>query len=161
MPPEVLALFAGTCGAAVLAWPNARALAWLSVATAAFIFSYGYAIAGGAYHVQVTAACDTAQVLALYFWGKRRWEMLLWRVWQTSLLLSLLHLAGWTGGQFWYAVGLEACNWAALLVIGGGAIAARLADDGGLVAHPLGSLHRALRALRAQRGDVPFHRAGW
>lgn len=137
-----------------------RAQAWVLVGATAFVVSYLYGKAGLPYHAAVTAAVDTSQCLLIYFFGRYRWEMHLWRLWQFSVLISILHLAGLTGGTWTYAVALELVNVAALLVIGGKGVAERWAHGRRDSPGPAGRVRLAVGALCAERRRPPFTRGG-
>lgn len=156
----LLILAAAALAVFVAAGDDRRAQGWIALGSLSFAATYAYGAAGLPNHAAITAMVDTAQVLAIYFFGRYRWEMHLWRVWQASVLLSILHLAGLTGGTWIYAVCLEVLNVAALAIIGGRHVAARWAarrDDRPWVPR---RLLVALRALCAERREPPFTRRG-
>jgi hypothetical protein len=103
---------------------NRRGLIWLLAIAISYI---GATIA---WRMQIpkaevfTAAGDVAVCLAIYFMGKYQWELWLWRLYQASVAVSVLYLAGSIGvisriDHGLYSIILEAINWGALLLIGG------------------------------------------
>lgn len=156
----LLLLAAAALAVFVRAGDDRRAQGWVVLGAASFAATYAYGAAGLPYHAAITAMVDTGQCLAIYFFGRFRWEMHLWRVWQASVLLSILHLAGLTGGTWIYAVCLEALNVAALAIIGGRHFAARWADARDNRPWVPRRLLVALRSLCAERREPPFTRGG-
>lgn len=136
-----------------------RAWLWLACGLASFVASTAYARFGLLYPPAFTLACDASVCLAVYFFGKERWEENLYRVFQLSVLISLLHMSHFISGHWLYVVSLELLNWAALLVIGVTAILDRARGHGGIThRHWSPHFHRSDLALRRIRQTQPFHR---
>ena len=148
-------------------WRNPRAILWVVLAAVDFAISTVYWRSGLPYAEGVAGACDAAVCLGIYFAARQRWELWIWRLFQTSVAINFLYLAGNIGiftpiDHEVYSSALEAINWLTLLLIGGMAgaqwIGASIAS-----AHrpwsPRGVLHRTLMALRHQRRETPFHKA--
>lgn len=151
------ALLLGALVTAALAYRVPRAVLWIGVGAACFAITTAWARYGLPYPPAFTAACDAAVCLLIYFFGKRRWEMRLWNLFQCSVMVSILYLAGIIGPKWAYVAALELVNWLALLLIAGTAITARAGENGN--AFSLRPLHRfsvAHRALYAKRKDPPF-----
>lgn len=144
------ALAVGAIMTAILVRDDRRALGWIALAALVFVASTAWQRAGLPYHAAATGLMDAGQCLAIYFLARHTWELLLWRVWQLSLLISIFDLAGAIPGEATYVAALEACNWLALILIGGTAVARRV-DDMDPNRRPVGGLRGAVRALRAPR----------
>lgn len=156
MDPYVAALAIGAVVVALMLRHDRRAVAWVVAGAVAFAVTYIYAVAGGWRPPVIKTLVDAGLCLGVYIFGCYRWEMLLWRVYQASILISIMHLFGAVPDHTSYIIGLEACNWAALFVIGTGGLSRTIVD---VVDpwRPVPPLRRALGALRAQRAHPP----GW
>ncbi len=162
------ALLVGAIGTAALCRKDRRALGWIAAGAANFVITAAYQDAGLPHHPVFTAFADASVCLAIYFFGRYRWEMRLWNVFQMSVLISIMRFVGTIARPEWvpyfpsnytYIALLEACNWAALAVIGGTRIM-QMVDNHALERHPrgaLGRVHRLVRSLRAERKAPPFH----
>lgn len=138
---------------------NWRGVMWIAAGAAVFVVTAAYDVRGGEHHALVTGFFDGALCLAVYFFGRRRWEMWLWRIFQCSVLISILHAFDAVGGPYWYVVWLELCNYAALIWIGGIGLAGLVGDAGGYGDRaPHRTFRRADHALRAERAQPPFTR---
>ena len=60
---------------------------------------------------------DAFNCILLYLFGRYQWEMRLYGIWLFSILLSLMRSVGITQTHFEYAISLEICNWAAIIVM--------------------------------------------
>ncbi len=119
-----LALIYGAIAIVLISLRNSRGVAWVFMITADLIASTAYWKAGYPYGEVFTAACDATICLGIYFAGKFRWEMWLYRLYLASLGWSLVYLAVRAitldlVSQDTYASGLEFINWIAFLSIGG------------------------------------------
>lgn len=157
----IISLVVAALGAMCACLNDLRALLWIACGVASFAATTAWQQAQMPYYPAACGLVDAFQCLLIYHLGRYRWEMLLWRVWQTSLLISIGRFLGLVGSPNLYVAGLEACNWAALAVIVSSRFAAGLADElardwswVGLV------IHRALLSLRDKRSTPPWHLTG-
>jgi hypothetical protein len=153
------ALMIGLVATGLISSRLPRAWLWLLCGFASFVASTAYARFGLLYPPAFTLVCDASVCLAVYFFGKERWEENLYRVFQLSVLISLLHMSHFIADHRVYVIALELLNWAALLLIGGTAILDRARGHGGITHrdwHP--HFHRSDLALRRSRQTQPFHR---
>ena len=146
---------------------NTRAWAWLLAGAASYVVSTLYWRSGLPYGAFIGGLCDAAICLAVYFWGKLRWEQWVWRLFQVSVAVNVIYLGITLDGDTSrlrneYSIMLELVNWAALFFIGGTGAAQHIGASS--VAHaahrPWGSFYRAVEALYRKRTAAPFHRAG-
>jgi hypothetical protein len=161
-------LLIGLCVALAVSVGNKRAWGWLLAGAASYTASVLYWRSGLPYAPFIAGMCDALICLAIYFWAKTRWEMMVWRLFQASVLVNIVYLGGtlnaWPSPSHnAYSIILELINWAALLWIGGngayqpvGASTDALPTAGG----PLRRLHRALSALHKPRATPAFTKAG-
>jgi len=150
------ALLIGAIVAAALSWRDPRGIAWIAAGSASFIATAGYEAAGYPYHPIVTGLFDAGVCILIYLFAAFRWEMWLYRIFQTSVLVSLLRATGWIDSHTAYIVALEACNWAAIFVIGGTAAGERIDARVGAHRAAPGRLRRAVASLRSPRSTPPF-----
>lgn len=151
-----IALAIGAAIAAALSWREPRGIAWIIAGAASFIATDSYEAAGWPYHAIVTGFFDAGVCLLIYFFAAYRWEMWLYRIFQTSVFVSLLRASGFIDSHYAYIVALEVCNWAALLVIGGTAIGERVDARMALHRPARGRFRRAVATLRQARRSPPF-----
>lgn len=141
-----------------------RAALWIFLAGADFFLSAVYEVLGFPYPPFATALFDSLLCLAIYFGGRTRWEIGLFRIFQASVLTSIVYLAGGVlnigVSHYWYVALLEGWNWLALMVIGATAFAEWAGGRyGGRARGYLGShLSGARTALFAKRADDPWHK---
>lgn len=147
----------GASGAAVLCH-NRRALAWIACGALSFALTLAWEYSELPYHAGICALADTAQCLLIYFFGRYKWELALYRVWQASILLGIMRFFGAITSQYVFVLSLELCNWAALAVIVAPKYTAKLSDVAPDWPWPNRHLHRALRALRETRTETPWHK---
>ena len=115
-----VALIYAAMATVLISLRNSRGVAWVFLITADLIASTAYWKAGYPYGEVFTAACDATICLGIYFAGKFRWEMWLYRLYLASFGWSLVYLATRAFvDQDTYASGLEVINWVAFLSIGG------------------------------------------
>lgn len=118
-----ISLIIGAMLTALLSWGNPRGVAWIAAITADLMLSTAYWRAELPYAEVVTGLCDASICLGIYFVGRYKWEMWLWRLYQASVLISILYLAVHVFqvpsiDQDVYSGMLEAVNWIALVSIG-------------------------------------------
>lgn len=135
-----------------------RAWMWIFAAFCSFLFSAVYWRLGLPHHPAFTAFSDSAVCLSIYFLGQEKWELKLYKVFQFSVLISLLKLGGFVPEGVWYPAILEIINVVALLLISGTAILAGAADGNRAAWRRGGAFHRSLHPLREARRSPPFHK---
>ncbi len=149
------------CGvAALVSWRNWRATGWIAALAGSFLASSFYWRTGLPYGEFFAGICDATVCLLIYAFGKYRWELAVWRMFQAMLLVNILYLAGNIGifyrvDHVFYASILEALNILILLTIGGVAVLQRIGSNGSFLSS-WPRVHRALLALRARRRSHPF-----
>lgn len=165
-----LALLIGAIITAAISKRLPRAHLWILAGAASFVASTAWARYGMPYPPAFTLAADSAVCLLIYFFGKERWEDKTYTIFQLSVLVSLVYLAGpieiggvvITMSHWLYVVMLEICNWAALAVIGGTALfdMAKAGDNEDAARYDwTGNLHRPNVSWRKARATQPFHKA--
>lgn len=156
-------LLIGAVATALLCRREPRALLWIGAGAADFVITAAFETRWPEYHAIFTGFADATVCLAIYFIGRRKWEMMVWRVFQTSVLISILYIMRLIPSHYVYIAALEACNWAALVIIGG-------TNGLRLVDHGMGwnrfhrahqHIHRLVLSLRQKRTRAPFHLSGW
>lgn len=150
------ALLIGAIVAAALSWREPRGVAWIVAGAASFIATAGYEAAGYAYHPIITGFVDAGVWVLVYLFAAFRWEMWLYRIFQTSVLISLLRATGWIDSHTAYVVALEACNWVAIVVVGGTAAWGWIDARVGAHRAAPGRLRRAVASLYSPRSSPPF-----
>lgn len=166
------ALALGLCFALAFSMGHPRIWAWLLAAAASYTVSSLYWRAGLPYAPFIAGMCDALIVLAVYFLGKERWEMWVWRIFQVSVGVNLFYLAQQYGipyrlGLRWslshndYSIILEVINWVALLFLGGTGVAQPVGGShaSGAVAGIASRLRRLALPLFGPRAHPPFHKA--
>jgi len=164
-----IALLIGAVAASLLSMQLPRAQLWVLTMTAAFVFPTIWQRADLPFHPAFTLGCDAGVCLAIYFFGREKWEVGLYRIFQASVLTSLLFLAGpievfgtvFLMGNYVYVAMLEFWNWLALLVIGGVGLSEILKGR----VHENSSGHwwgadllGSVSAWRTSRQAQPFHK---
>lgn len=182
-----IALLIGYAAAALVAiiCDNKRALGWIMLAGGVYVITELYARTFGQttfvvatnrwdFFVPtgplVSGLFDAGICLAVYFFGRYRWELsVVWRLFQASLGFNIWYLAALAHVPLVpslahndYAGILEIINWLALLFIGGTAILLRTGAADAFARGPGGRLRRALAALYRERAHPAFihHKAG-
>lgn len=164
-----IALLFGAVVASILSFGLPRAQLWILAGAVSFVFSTAWQRYDLPFHPAFTLACDACVCLAIYFFGREKWEIALYRIFQASVLTSLVFLVGpieiaghtFNMGHYGYVVFLEAWNWAALLVIGGMGLAEKIGGRGYENFPGLGWASGFLRSLhfgRTARETQPFHK---
>lgn len=147
------ALLIGAIVVAAVNFKQPRALAWIAVGALNFILTdlYFYHAIPWLPHPFVTGVADAFLVILLATFGVHRWERFVRYAFALSVLLSMAYLLGWIPDRTSYAIGLEGCNWLALLIMFGTGVL-RLADaraDRGFVgSDPRAGLGRYVRRAR-------------
>lgn len=168
MTPWTISLLVGALIAAALSYNSRVALLWIIAGATDFTLTYLYASHPLPWlpHAFITGAADASLIvgmglLTLALGAQRQeWEVWVRRCFMLSVLCSMAYLFHWIPDQTTYAIALEGCNWAALLIIGGHGIL-RLADEGlarGMVGSAARSslgrgLHRARTFSERQHGQ--------
>lgn len=161
-----LFLLTGLAVALAVSVGNFRSWGWLLAVAVSYAVSTVYWRTGLPYGAFIAGLCDALICLAVYFWGKFRWEQWVWRLFQLSVLVNFVYLGGTL--RVWaifphetYSIILEAVNWIALLWIGGhGAVqAVGASDDAAASGVPWRRVYRALLPLYRERKDAPFYKA--
>lgn len=154
------ALLTGAILTAVLCRKDRRALGWIAAGAANFVVTAAYQDAGLPHHAAFTGFMDAAVCFGIYYFATQQWEMLLWRVFQGSVLLSILHMVGVIKSHTDYVIALEVCNWLALGVIGGTKTLQLVDRNLGWERSYRGAhqrIHRVVDSLREKRTTPPFH----
>lgn len=117
-------LMIGALICALISFRNWRGLMWIGIGAVSYItatlaWRWNLPRADA-----ITALGDAGVCIAIYFVGKYRWEMWIWRLFQISVAISIIYLASRLGitsriDHELYAIALEAVNWLVLLSIGG------------------------------------------
>lgn len=135
-----------------------RAWLWIAAGALSAAASSAYWNYGLPHHGAFTLACDSLVCLSIYFGGREQWETRLYNVFQFSVLISILRMAGFLDYGVIYAGMLELCNLAALVLITGTAILDGVADEDRSFGDWGRNLRRARVALRKARAQDPFHK---
>lgn len=148
-----IALLIGAGATMALSWKLPRAKGLIALGVASFFFSTLYSRHAIPFMPAPAVAVffDALVCLWIYYAGRERWELLIWRVFQTMVLVNLLYLWGAIGPHSVYVIALEALNWLALVVIGTTACLERLGRDkllGNTRSHDFSWLALALRQKR-------------
>lgn len=157
-----VSLLIGAVLVGLVSWRyDRRGIMWICVAALSYINATIAWRLHLPYAEAITAAGDVAICLAVYFAGREMWEMLIWRLFQTSVAISLLYLAGNLGvflsiPHEFYSVLMETINWLLLLFIGGMSIARYIGAKNVLAHQPWRNIHLALHSLRQKRAHGPF-----
>lgn len=155
-----ISLAIGAFFAVLISQHKKRSSAWVLIMTLSFLSGVLWQRASLPYQAFANGAFDGALCLSIYFFGKFDWEMKIFRIFQVSVLISLIRLSGYLPDHLIYVSILEACNWAALAVIGGtGAIEWSKRNAVGFNHHPRGIVLRNLHSLCEKRTDTPWHKA--
>lgn len=154
-----LYLVIGALVATVISLNVPRAWIWILSGAASFAASTAYSRYGMPYPSAFGIACDSFVVLAIFHFSKLNYELVLWRIFQSMILINILYLAGLIGPKWAYVVALEVMNWAALLVISGTAISKRVdKHEGGTGGVGINYLRGARLALQRERANDPWHK---
>lgn len=158
-----LALLIGALTTAFFARKLPHAWLWISAWALSFVASTAYYRMGFPYYPVATLFFDGCLSIAIYGKAKERWELLLMRLVQCSILISLVYsyllFFQKTAAHHWlYIVLLEAVNWAALAMIFGTAVLDRIRSNGDSAArHWVSGIRSNLNPLRSSRTQDPWH----
>lgn len=148
--------------AAMVCLNDRRMLSWISIGAGVFLATSAYSRAGGWNPAFMSALADGAVCLLIYAFGRYKWEMTLWRLFQTFLLVHIVFLAGIHGLSFTvpepaYHSALEVINILVVLTIGGTGLLQRIGYDGipFTAWHPV---RRLVHFVRQERTIPPFWR---
>lgn len=155
-------LIVGAIFTACTCLKNRRGLFWLICGSLASIISGIYSCHDNLkYPEAISAICDMTICLLIYLFGEKRWEMVLYRLFQVSSLLSILALYHFLPDHFTYEVGLETVNWLAIGIILGINLTGKVQFDGyGNLAgqYALSLLYFSVLSLRSKRSTGPFYK---
>lgn len=157
------ALLVGLVVALVASYGHKRAWGWLLAVGLSYAVSTLYWRSGMAYPSFIAGLCDALICLGVYFFGRQKWEMWVWRLFQVSVGINLLYLAGNLRvippiAHNDYSVILETINWIALAFIGGTGLVQTIgAHDARATGGLVGRIRRIAGALSRKRKDTPFH----
>lgn len=161
-----LSLLVGAIIVAALCVRMPRGLIWLGAGALSYIGSVIWWRVGLPHGAAVAGALDVAICLGIYFFGRFKWEMAIWRLFQASVAINFLYQLSEVGvfvdiPHDAYSSMLEAINWLVLLTIGGTA-----ALQGVRVSHDvLGisawlNVRRVVLSLHEERARHSFLRHG-
>lgn len=156
------ALLIGAMVALAMTGMNLRAAAWVAAAAVSYAVSTVYWRMGLPHGAFVAGAADAMVCLGIYFFGRMRWEMHLWRLFQASVAINIVYLGGEVGtwaslSHNAYAVMLEAVNWAAIILIGGTGIAQAIgAANAHSIRRPMHGVLGPLHSLFRERKNPAF-----
>lgn len=154
-------LLIGALIAAGLSWRQPRALLWIGLAAIDYAVSVTYWRLDLPYAEGFAGVCDALVCLSVYFLAKERWELVIYRLFQVSVAVNFLFLAG-NLGIFYkididsYSILLEALNWLTLLLVGGMGLADRVGARLDYARRPRGRFFGSLLALRQARKTNHF-----
>lgn len=167
------ALLCGVIVAALVSYNRPRALLWLALGAADYLFTSAWADLRFSLHPFITAMTDATVCIVIYVvckWrGGQRWELGVYAAFWLSVGVGFLKLSGYldTGNASatLYPLLLEAANWLAILsIFASGTL--RLVDvwvfnlDG--AGHNRGFLHRLVNSVYAPSRISPAgFFAGW
>jgi len=138
-----------------------RGLAWVLVAAGAYLVTSTYWRAGGPEPALFSGVVDGAACLAIYLWGRYRWELLIWRMFQFMILVNIARLAGIHGfipaaPAYLYSTAFEITNVLIALVSGGIATVIGARTDAGSAGGLVGRIRGLGAALHQKRTEPPF-----
>lgn len=157
-----IGLLVGLMLALAISIGNRRAWGWLFAAAASYAVSTLYWRSGLPYPSFIAGLCDAAICLAVYFFARLKWEMWVWRLFQVSVGVNIIYLAGSLNvipslSHNDYSVILEIINWLALAFIGGtGFVQLIGASDVTASRGFAGRIRGLVGSLSRSRKDTPF-----
>jgi hypothetical protein len=131
-----VALIAGAVFVALTSWRLERSMMWIVIGAASFLASAVWERYELPMPALFTACCDAVVCLSIYAFARQAWELMLYRIFLGSILISIVFL-GFTifppkiAPHAIYISLLEAVNWLALLLIFGTAAMQRIKANGG------------------------------
>ena len=149
--------------AAIAVGRDTRALAWIAVSAFVALATALYVRSGLGNAPFVSALFDGGVCLLIYAFGRHMWEMLVWRLYQTFVLIHLIFLASVhhlapVVDPIIYGISLEFLNILIALTIGGAGLMQRLGNDG-IRNSSWRPLRPVVRFVRQERRARPFWEA--
>ena len=144
-----------------VAWGQIRPMLWLSLSAGVMLITSFYWQWGWGNPAFISALIDGAVCLGIYAFGRYIWELILWRLYQTFVLIHLLFLLSTHGLMFeidfiLLAAAIETVNVLIVLTIIGTAITQRFGASGGIYFTRWRPVRSALRFVYTQRTLPPF-----
>lgn len=157
---------AGVVALSILA-RNWRVFIWLPLIAASYLGAdFAWRSGFSPLHASaLTAIGDGAVCLGFYFWGRQRWEMWIWRLYQVSCGISIYYAAAHLSlvpspSHNAYSYMLEAVNALSLLTMLGTGVTRWVGMGNGAAVRPDRHVHPFVRAVHRGRGTPPFtHKA--
>jgi hypothetical protein len=118
--------------AAALAYRIPRAGLWMGLMVLSFALSSLWWDYGGPMPAAFGAATNFAIALIMLKYARNKWEFYIVDCYCLMILIDILWQFGTIPSHFWFAISLEAANWAIILLIGAMGIADRLRQNGEL-----------------------------
>lgn len=161
-----ISLGIGAIVVSLISWKNPRGIVWIWVAALSYVNATIAWRMNLPYAEAITALGDVGVCLAVYFACKERWELAVWRLYQTSVAISIFYLAGNIHvfpviaqiPHDVYSIMMEGVNWLLLLLITGISVLKLVEADASDVG-ALGAWHRVRRfglSLRRRRKTPSF-----
>ena len=157
-----LSLLVAAILVSLLSWRrNRRGVLWICVAALSYLNGDLAWRLGLPYAEALTGFGDAGVCLAVYIWGREKWESAVWRLYLASMAVSGFYLAGNLGvfvtiPHDVYSILMELVNWLLLLLIAGISILRMVgANDVGSLG-PLGRLYRLSFHARRERAARPL-----
>lgn len=157
-----ISLLVGAVVVALISFNNRRGILWIGVAALSYInatIAWRLELPGAE---AITGFGDAGVCLTVYFFGRYRWELWIWRLFQTSVAISMLYLAGNLGvflsiPHEIYSILMEAINWLLLLLIGSISVLQRVGAADVRALRPWNRIRDLALVVRAQRTRAPFY----
>lgn len=151
-----VSLLVGALIVGLISFRNPRGILWIVVAGISYINASIAWRLHLPYAEAITGFGDAGVCLAIYFGGRERWELLIWRLFQTSVAISFLYLAGNIGifpriPHDTYSILMELINWLTLLLIAGISAMQLLGAENATAHRPWDRVRHFGRALSARR----------
>lgn len=134
-----------------------RARLWLASGAASYVLSTSWWNLGLPHHSAFTLFCDASVCLLIYFRGLENWELKVYKIFQFSVLVSLVRMINFEGSADLYPVLLEGCNWAVLLLISFTALLSEATRGNRAFHRWIGGFYMPNTSLREARATKPFH----
>lgn len=157
-----ISLLVGLMVALALTTGNLRAWGWLGAMAVSYAFSTIYWRLNGPEAAFVAGMSDAAICLAVYFLARRKWEIVIGRLFLVSVAVNMVYYFGTMRlvaslSHNDYGAMLEAINWLAMLWIGGTGLLQMVGEDDGVSAHSLSHhLRRLMLPVFRPRAHPPF-----
>jgi hypothetical protein len=149
-------LLVGAVLCAALNFSNRRGLIALCLVSVAYLSSIFWWRFDMPYPIIFSGACDASAALVIYFWAKYKWELALFRIFQSMLLINIIYGFGWAAPII-YQSSLELANLAALILIAGQPYFDRIGSHVRSGAWGIMRVFcRAAHSLQSKRKDTPF-----